>query len=561
MVAPTATQQSCSQFIGSQPLYPTPVWSALTGHNLAPWVQIWFINGDFCVAVGNNSMPGGSSPSPIACGIGSTERTSCDGQITTTYAANHAVITSFSYGHSGGNGNGSDGLAVEIIDEEGSEFCNFMINLFPKGQAPGDAATSCDMAFQFGWISLDCSGNPCNVLSRPRKVTPQTVDVSFTGGGVIKFVINAVNPATIIAEGTNNDNTIYSSNLTLKEAIVKMFQDQCKITPLFLTSVSQATTGTSVCYENFLATCSNQVAFDDAKSYPEWEFFNNEGLNGKPSGEAGWDTNNKDPINAALSWLQEKATNNDPPRGFVVGTCNLANSDPTVIFWESPLPDCQGNAPQMDNIGTYIVNGGACSSVLSFTPKMNWTRSNTGKGGSVGDYGTQASLALKNCKTTGKGTAERVIITSRTATQSGINGGDHTVVAHSAQTRATPVTPAISADLVVQGNPYLDNPVSLCKGMKCSILVVNPFMLRPNVTLAQCATGCCDGGTPPNWLADPPVNTMLSNRGWIIEGVSHEIKEGSFTTTIKVNLPAPGAEIDVTAPLGGAGGPQLQNTQ
>jgi hypothetical protein len=55
-----------------------------------------------------------------------------------------------------------------------------------------------------------------------------------------------------------------------------------------------------------------------------------------------------------------------------------------------------------------------------------------------------------------------------------------------------------------------------------------------------------------DWTASPPCNGLLSNRNWLILGVSHQIKEGSFTTSFKLILSAPGFSFSKDVPyLGG----------
>jgi hypothetical protein len=112
-----------------------------------------------------------------------------------------------------------------------------------------------------------------------------------------------------------------------------------------------------------------------------------------------------------------------------------------------------------------------------------------------------------------------------------------------------PPAAAVEAELLIQGNPYLDDPLALCAGAECSIIVINPFMFKKQ------SAGCSE------WIADPPMNAFLSNKHWLIQGVSHEIKEGSFTTTLKVWLASPGVDINYDASLGGPPGPTLKKTK
>ena len=518
------TVQDCSNFLSAAEINQignATIWTPFTGHSLAPWVRVWFIGSDFNVSVGNESSPN---------------------------SQNHAVIKSFQYGASQG---GSDGIKMEIVDEQGMSFSNFILNLFPKDKDKADIGTSTTMAFQFGWITSDCSGNSCTILSKPRKCVALTVDVQFTPGGVIKFTINGNNPVSSINEGPNNETTVYDNNgqgMTLKDAIEEMFE-KYNVTPMFLSAIKQYDCGSDGC-TTYLRNCVSDPT-NDPGNYPEWEFFNNEGCDGKLGK---WEPNNKDPVAAAMAWLQQKATNNTPPRGFTIGTCNLYGEQPAIIFWESSLPDCQGRAPNQKSIGTFVVNGGECSNVLSFTPQISWGISSgadkpqggaqgTGFPATVGGTKSVSSGSSEECDTSGAGTAARLQINQNTTDQYGLTDAQTTALASIANTRANMPwqSKTIMADLVIQGNPYLDNPLMLINSL-CSIIVINPFNLHPKTT-----------GNCPDWLADPPMNVFLTNKNWTLTGVSHEIKEGSFTTTLKVTLFAPGVEGDKNAKVGGSG--------
>ena len=105
---------------------------------------------------------------------------------------------------------------------------------------------------------------------------------------------------------------------------------------------------------------------------------------------------------------------------------------------------------------------------------------------------------------------------------------------------------AIDAELRVQGNPdrkYVLAPELI--GCHISIVVINPFSLY----------GSNDNNTNScgDWvvLAKTSYNNVLSNRFWMIMGVNHQIKEGSYTTTFKVRLKIPGIDEVSGKPIGG----------
>jgi hypothetical protein len=54
-----------------------------------------------------------------------------------------------------------------------------------------------------------------------------------------------------------------------------------------------------------------------------------------------------------------------------------------------------------------------------------------------------------------------------------------------------------------------------------SIIVINPFQIF-------------SGGSYHEWLAGPMCNPIFSDKEWMIKGVNHQISDGAYTTTLKV---------------------------
>jgi hypothetical protein len=107
-----------------------------------------------------------------------------------------------------------------------------------------------------------------------------------------------------------------------------------------------------------------------------------------------------------------------------------------------------------------------------------------------------------------------------------------------ANTRANVSFNSIEAELKIQGDPTFADPI-FTVGKTLALLVINPFHVDDS-----------GGGSCGDWTQAETCNAVLSNKNWIIMGSHHEIKEGSYTTIIKVRLPAPGADISVGQPLG-----------
>ena len=82
-----------------------------------------------------------------------------------------------------------------------------------------------------------------------------------------------------------------------------------------------------------------------------------------------------------------------------------------------------------------------------------------------------------------------------------------------------------------------------------SILVLSPYAI-------ESSEGEC------TWIANPNINTVLSNRKWMIKGASHQIEAGKFITKLTVELAMPNGELKATDPAGGpgSGGDMYENT-
>ena len=86
------------------------------------------------------------------------------------------------------------------------------------------------------------------------------------------------------------------------------------------------------------------------------------------------------------------------------------------------------------------------------------------------------------------------------------------------------------------GDPYFANLTSFT-GKEVSIIVLNPFSTKTDCT----------------WISEPTCNQVLSNKHYLIKGVSHQITEGSFVTTLHVFMFAPNSNLPADSTLGGGG--------
>src|SRR5690606_21460739 len=86
----------------------------------------------------------------------------------------------------------------------------------------------------------------------------------------------------------------------------------------------------------------------------------------KKSYRAKWEPANRTKIAGALDWLRPYLTDRD--KSCTDYTWNSGGSEPGIIFWE----DNSKNNTRCSSLGTYIVNGGELSPVISFQPKFSW---------------------------------------------------------------------------------------------------------------------------------------------------------------------------------------------
>jgi hypothetical protein len=277
----------------------------------------------------------------------------------------------------------------------------------------------------------------------------------------------------------------------------------------------------------------------------DWGFFRY----GKDGPESKWPANQRTKIAVALDWL--KSYRSDQDRGITKFTWNVNGScEPSIIFWE----DNTGHIPKIAKgcIRTYIVNGGKDSSVVSFQPKFKWDMTHRAGGGGEGSAETSDQTKGDNSLTPsatgdgekGQGNQMGGGALMQETNQNGSQQADAQRNIKINLNNNTPKIAPVEADLTVHGDPDLVATLQVYQTW-VSIIVVNPFHLT-----GGSARDC------PDWTVKPPCNTMMSNNCWMIKGINHSIKEGSYLTTLKIELPAPGATTPTGQPLG-CGGPVI----
>jgi len=515
---------------------------------IAPWVMVKFLSASppMEITVGNET-----SKHPIK---------------------NLQVIKSFQYGFVSGTTNGSFECNVEVIDAQGGEFDRFVQKVFPKNSDPGEYAKEFKMEFQFGWTFTDCMrpGNAKTLawggddvyISKPKYALPNLVETKYDQN-LVKFMIKGSSPVDqLLNMGTERIN--YGNKfegIRLKSAIRELFRPH-KIEVLFMRRESRNGFGPNIKKrlagvdpldpDSFLPAIGPGMTAGEIAEFErqifgniqmggaeEWGFPPNHGGFEGPLGI--WEPKNRDPVESAMDWL--RTTRTDRHRGIVIGVANPKPERPIVIFWESPMPDCNGVFPfQQQPLGFYFVNAGKCSPVIEFKPSIKWNAAVVNKGGNSSTESGRPIEASDDCDFSGEGTADALQPPDWAKWYFGGAASAEMAKSAAAHSRANLTGfDAIEAELVCQGDARFYDPM-MVTGRTLGLVVVNPFGLLPKK-----GGGLCGGF---GQLAGGRINDFFSHEGWMLLGVDHQIKEGSFVTTYKILMAVPGKTINRTAKAG-----------
>lgn len=498
----------------------------ISADSLAPWASV-----TFSVTAGSTGTQSGGNQSQygwFSANSSLVQPTNIDqnaytvsvGNKSAPFHHNTAVIKSFKYGSST---LGGAGCTVEIYDEEGTSFQAWIERL---NRSLVNAATrDYKMRVQFGWTATNCNGSttmipacgsPWELVSPPLYFLPQNI-TSIYEGGKIKYTIQGLDMMQRVFE--SRAERVYGSTparISLKQAIRQLFAD------------------------NIPAINSVKFLRRETNAPPaEWGFSQRNGGFDGPLGVYTSDQQNA--LATARKWLTGFTTDRD--KG-IVASWNSTSPIPELIFWEDPFPGCsQSVNADTRSLGTYIVNGGNQSSVISFAPSVQWNFMYAGRAGGPGGPGSAQPAKMQGqCDIQATGTQTSI---SPYNWDIGLappeDQARNTAQASAAHERANMTYQPITAELKIQGDPSFVNPLTLVGGF-VALVVINPFHLDNNLS-----------GNCSQWIARPTCNPVFSNKAWMIKGVDHDIREGSYCTTLSLFLATPGSNIDIGQPLGGAG--------
>jgi hypothetical protein len=266
-----------------------------------------------------------------------------------------------------------------------------------------------------------------------------------------------------------------------------------------------------------------------------------------------WQGNNKDPISAVLGWLVDKKTRDG--RGFATSTISTRTRDIFVI-WESPdaICDISGGFASV-NLGTYVVNGGNCSTVIDFQPDINFSGQGQAvpSGGGLTTVYSQPTHMNRDCAVTGSSTPVYLHASKEVEEKDGEQAGREAAKAFNANLTSSLSVLGfhpVKAKLIVQGDPRFGT-IPAILGSHLTVIVINPFHLRTNSKNTKERNSQGEVIDCGDWLARPPCNEFLTNTRWQILGVDQQIRQGSFRTTFSLILRTPGVTLDCRDTLGG----------
>lgn len=429
---------------------------------------------------------------------------------------NLATITSFNYGFQ----SGSQGLGAkfEILDSGGAMYRS-IIRALNKSTSKKDEELA-NIQFDFGWIVRDSVNSSVNVMSASRIASKKFhgiftgVDTSFEGGNV-KIKLELGTPlsedASIVQSGSKGSS---DAPMNLKTAIRQLMSSP--------------------------SVRVSKVSFQkhDSQAPDSLEFAASDG--GKNGPRAIWPMDRQSALSTVRMWLSSVTSKEGRGLLFLYNT-----SDNSLVIKEDPTDAQKGCC--VGHLATYVINGGNCSPVLSFNPTINWPKGFIpGGGGTAGGSSGGSPVYVKSpadVQKVGSQTSPSTMQhewTFRSPEEHGVKSAQGNA-AHmqAAQSAGTGGKPGWECDLKIIGDPFYSDPLYLVSRGNLSILFINPFFYGNSAT--------------STWLQTSTCSSLLSNKKYKITGVSHDIQNGSYTTSFKLMLPQPNIDIDYNEAVGGDG--------
>lgn len=466
--------------------------------SFAPIVEVQIGSGDEKITVGNESFP--KSP-------------------------HTAVIKSFEFGFID-----SPEMKIEILDERAGEFSLLIDSIVKCAKLATGVGT--EVSARWGWTMTDCNDVRKVLWSTWSKTILYQIEINYSQGK-IKYNLTCKTVETIHQQ-MRQDETFGEDGkkMHLEDAIERL----CLLDP---------PVRVKFCRRNA------DGKLECGKGILQWKDF------GPKGPKEVWQADNESRYATIAKWIEPFRIDNGKKEGKgIILVMDPLEKDLMIVLQDPSLNPGEPAVSCTSSIGSFIVNGGKCSTVIEFNPTFNWTAgyANFGAGGSTNSTEKTSSSYKEEVKPDcqekpqgGKvGPTGEIVITNQALEAHGTNNAhDETNKSQTAHVKASRVTEVnvhpIKADLKILGDPrpqFIE--IGQYLGKTIGIIAINPFFITGSVN-----KDCGD------WLAEPACNEVLSNKGWVVMGINHSIREGTYVTTLKLFLPTPGVEIEHPEPLGG----------
>lgn len=484
-----------------------PIWDKAPmegqAENYAPVIIAKISNGGNYITVGNESWPS---------------------------RENKAVIKSIDLGFV----NTLDG-SMELVDEDGGALSLFLDSV-EKCMSQFRPGTT-KMEYQIGWVYTRCDGSQGMSLSPKMNSIIANIETSLSGG-LIRFIIKFTT-VNEIAKNYREDKTFGEQKTGKTEHLEDAIEQLMALCP----------------------TMNVEFGYYDQKGdlikgkrKLKW-LVNGRIVSGGP--KAAWQADSQDRFDTIQKWMGNyRIKDGDKEKGAVL-IMDPSKTASLLVLMDPNPEDRSVSADRNSNtrhLGTFIVNGGKCSNVLEFNPTFNIANAfgqQSSGGNAKGGLATDNELVekektpdeKKQCESAGVqqtiSPSQQIEFTDGPAAFSETNKSQ---LAHIRANRVFEVQGVVlEADLRIVGSTFFFfySFEALCAML--SIVVISPFTIRGGKAGRSCG----------DFLKRADCHPFFSNRKWVLKGVNHSVKEGSFVTTLKVQLPVTGFEIPWGEPFGG----------
>lgn len=464
---------------------PSILQSALPidANSISPYVKVTFAVNNQTITVGNISTPGNMAD----------------------WFKGKAAIKSFEFAASNANT-----CEMEIVDEEGGSFAAFVANLtddLDKFKDSKSVSEDYMATIEWGWRISNCKVGtfmppPAKIYTFPLKMSAEF------GQGKVKYKITFMDYMQV--SFATRENMIFGSDsnpILVTDSIEKLCRD--KVPALNVEYWDK--NGNLV---------PDRLKFKSA---------------GKLDPRSTFNTDNQNKLSTIVKWVKQFVTEND--RG-VTFSWNHQKKEPTLMIVEGnglewDTNDCS-RIEKAPLVAKFLVNGGKLSNVISFTPTFEWPAfwAEAGKGAPSGTGSVDQIQKTPICNWSPEQVGQQKAGSDSKAQWDNVppkrlkQEEIKTQKAYTLANRSYLGNP-ITAQLKIQGTTeeWAWHPL-LVQGKRVSVNVINPFFRQTK-----------DEGA--DWTAEPRLNSILTNDYWMIMGISHSIREGSFVTTLTLRLNPP----------------------